>query len=342
MKNVIFGLGVALAGAAPVFAENVSISAVGTWGNLSMYQENEGPFWNVEIAQASGGSITGEIKPLTELGLDGFEIMRLLKLGVYDYAYGLPGYVASEDASIEGLDLAGVMQDLDAARTVADAYFPVVEEKFAEIYNAKLLQIYPFPSNILFCNSPIESISDLEGRKIRVYSASLGDFVEAVGGVGVTLPFAEVIPALERGVADCGVTATMAAYQAKWGQVADHSYKMVVSWGMAFGAMNMDKWNSLSSEQQALLQSELGKLTEQKWQATARYDANALQCLTTSDCLEGEPGGMKLVEPSEDDLKVLDGLVRNNILVGWEKRCGEECVAKWKATAGKALGLESE
>ena len=43
----------------------------------------------------------------------------------------------------------------------------------------------------------------------RVYSTTLGDFVEGAGGVSVTIPFAEVVPALQKGVADCGITGTM-------------------------------------------------------------------------------------------------------------------------------------
>ena len=55
-----------------------------------------------------------------------------------------------------------------------------------------------------------------------------------------------MIPALEKGVVDCGITGTMSAYKAKWQQVATHAYTLRVGWGLAFGAMNMDKWNSMT------------------------------------------------------------------------------------------------
>ena len=48
---------------------------------------------------------------------------------------------------------------------------------------------------------------------------SQGDLVEALGGVGgVTIPFAEVLTALQRGTVDCGITGTMPAYKAGWHQ----------------------------------------------------------------------------------------------------------------------------
>ena len=113
----------------PAAAEGpATIRAVGTWGNLTNFQKHEGPFWNAAIAEATGGAIIGEIKPQTELGLTGFEIMRLVKLGVFDYAHGLPGYVAAEDAVFEGADLSALTQDIATQRQVAEAYFPVLEQ----------------------------------------------------------------------------------------------------------------------------------------------------------------------------------------------------------------------
>ena len=249
-----------------------TIKAVGTWGSLTNYQKHEGPFWNEEITAASGGSIIGDIKPQTELGLKGFEIMRLVKNGVFDFAFGLPGYVAAENAIFEGGDLSSVTQDIDTQRKVADAYYPILEKAFAETYNAKLMMLYPFPSQTLWCNGEVNGLADLKGKKIRVYSTTLGDFVEGVGGTSVTVPFAEVIPALEKGVVDCGITGTMSAYKAKWHQVATHAYTLRVGWGLAFGAMNMDKWNSMSSDQQAVLTKEIAALTDRMWAETATED----------------------------------------------------------------------
>lgn len=320
----------------------VSIKAVGTWGSLTNYQKHEGPFWNDKIAEASGGSIIGDIKPQTELGLKGFEIMRLVKNGVFDFAFGLPGYVAAENAIFEGADLSSVTQDIVTQRKVADAYFPTLEKAFEEIYNAKLMMLYPFPSQTLWCNGEVNGLADLKGKKIRVYSTTLGDFVEGVGGVSVTVPFAEVIPALEKGVVDCGITGTMSAYAAKWQQVATHAYTLRVGWGLAFGAMNLDKWKSMSADQQALLSTEINALNDRMWAETATEDEVAIACITGGQCDIGEAGAMTLVEPSEADLKTRDQIANDVILARWAERCGAECAANWNDTVGALLGLKAE
>jgi TRAP-type C4-dicarboxylate transport system substrate-binding protein len=344
LKSFALGAGLAalMAVGAQAADKPVTVKAVGTWGSLTNYQKHEGPFWNEHIAEATNGQIVGEIKPQTELGLKGFEIMRLVKNGVFDYAFGLPGYVAAENPVFEGADLSSLTQDIDTQRKVANAYFPVLEMAFAEIYNAKLLQLYPFPSQTLWCNAEIKGLEDLDGKKIRVYATTLGDFVEGVGGTSVTVPFAEVIPALEKGVVDCGITGTMSAYKAKWHQVATHAYTLRVGWGLAFGAMNMDKWNSLSPEQQSMLKAELDALTDAMWKETATEDEIAISCITGGACDIGEPGAMTLVSPSDADLEKRDLVATDVVLARWAERCGAECADSWNQTVGSILGLKAE
>ncbi len=328
---------------APVSATAVTtIKAVGTWGNLTNYTKHEGPFWNERIAEASDGQIIGDIKPQTELGLKGFEIMRLVKNGVFDFAFGLPGYVAADNPIFEGVDLSSLTQDIDTQREVSDAFFPALEQAFEETYNAKLMQLYPFPSQTLWCNAEISGIGDLKDKKVRVYTTSLGDFVEGVGGVSVTVPFAEVIPALEKGVVDCAITGTMSAYKAKWYQVATHAYTLRVGWGIAFGAINLDKWNKMPADQQALLQSEIDALTDRMWAETALEDEVAISCITGQACDIGEKGSMVLVEPSAEDLVARDRVANEVVIPRWAARCGADCAATWNGSVGKILGVQAK
>ena len=340
MKTVTTAIAAfALSASAALADDPVVLNAVGTWSSLTNFQKHEEPFFNTRLREASDGNIVGKIQSQSGLGLKGFEIMRLVKNGVFDFAFGLPGYVAAENAIFEGADLSTLTQDIDTQRKVSDAYYPTLEKSFADIYNAKLLMLYPFPSQTLWCNGEVNGIEDLKGKKIRVYSTTLGDFVEGVGGTSVTVSFSEVIPALEKGVVDCAITGTMSAYTAKWNQVATHAYTLRVGWGLAFGAMNMDKWNSLSESQQTLLQSEIATLTDAMWAETATEDDVAISCITGGECAIGEAGSMTLVEPSEADLKARDSIATEVVLARWAERCGADCAANWNETVGPILGL---
>ena len=320
-----------------------SFKVVGTWGNLSNYKNHEGPFWNKTITEHSNGALTAHAPPLTELGLKGFEVMRLLKLGVFDFAFGVIGYVASEDAVFEGVDLAGIAQSIESARKVTEIYRPILDKAFEKTFGAKLMLMYPFPSQLIFCNADLKSISDLKGKRIRGYSTTLGDFVEGAGGSSVTIAFAEVVPALQKGVAECGITGTMPAYQAKWYEVITHVLKLRVGWGISFGAFSLKRWNQLDKATQDFFTKEIAALEDQMWAATKAEDEMGIICNTgMGKCTEGAPGKMKLVEASAADEKARTKILTDFVLKRWASRCGDQCVKDWNATVGKYLKLTAK
>lgn len=326
-----------------VAAEDVKIvKAVGTWEYFTNYQKHEGPFWNQHISAVSNGSIVGEITPHTDLGLRGDEIMRLVKKGVFDFAFGMSGYVTPESAIFEGADLSSLVQNIDDQKRVANAYFPTLERAFAEKYNAKLMLLYPFPSQMIWCNQPVNRIEDLKDKRIRVYLTTLGDFVEGVGAVPVSIPFGDVPNALKQGIVDCVITGTMSAYTGKLYKIANHGFTLRVGWGLAFGAMNLNKWQKLSPNQQQLLLREVSTLSNTMWEETAREDAVALSCLSEGPCHLGEVGQMSLSEPTSEDLKQRKRIAKETILPRWAERCGPECTANWNRTVGKVIGLRAE
>lgn len=328
-----------LAGPAAAELDTLNLKVVGTWGNLSNWKEAEGPLWKETIPAASNGSITADAVPQTEVGIKGFEVMRLLKIGVFDVAHGVVGYIAGEDPVAEGIDLSGVIQNWDDAKAAAEAYRSTLAERFEQTYGAKLLAVYPFPSQMLWCNAEVNSTADLQGKKIRTYTTSMGDFAEGIGGTSVTIAFAEVVPALEKKVVDCGITGTMPAYQAKWWQVSTHAYLMSVGYTMTFAAMNLNKWNSLNDETKAFLQEQLASWEDRTWQQNIEEDQAGIDCNTDGPCPIGEPGGMKRVVPSEADDAERKRVLEEVVLKRYAERCGAECVENWNATIGKVAGV---
>lgn len=331
----------------PASAEMKSreFKVVGTWGFLDHWKEREGPFWKERLPSITGGKLTANAKSQTELGLSGFEIMRLLKLGVFDAVHGVTTYVAQDSPAIEGADLAGVIQDLPTYRKANEAYRGILEREFEQKYDAKLLMIYAWPSQQLWCNLGDKSIKEfgldkLKGKKIRTYSTTLGDFIEGVGGSAVTIAFAEVVPALQKGVADCGLTGTLPAYNAKWWQVVTHNIRIRMGYASSFLAMNLKVWNGLDDETKAMFRKELAALEEEMWIATAANDQRGMDCNASGPCDLGEPGGMVPIEPTAADKEKLKKVVEEFVLKRWAKRCGtQQCIDEWNATIGKLAGV---
>lgn len=334
---------VTLSGAAHA-VDKREFKVVGTWGNLQNWKDHESRLWQKVLPGASGGKLTANAKPNTELGLSGYEVMRLLKLGAYDAAHAVTSYAAGDSPALEGIDLAGVIQDFGLYRKAIEAYKPVIAREVKEKYNSKLLMLYTFPSQQLWCThkagGPLH-LKDLKGKKIRTYSKTLGDFIEGLGASAVTLAFAEVVPALQRGVADCGITGTMPAYNAKWWQVVTHNVRVRLGYAATFMAMNMKVWNSLSKETQALIEKNAAQVEDEMWAAVQEVDKHGMACNAKGPCPFGEPGGMTAVEPNAEDKAMLQKILKEFVVKRWAKRCGEKCAKEWNETIGKVAGVTS-
>src|SRR5258708_537070 len=67
---------------------------------------DELPFWRKTIPDASKGAITGDVTPLDQMGVDDKTMLRLLKLGVMDFAGLDISKMAGDDPRFEACDLA--------------------------------------------------------------------------------------------------------------------------------------------------------------------------------------------------------------------------------------------
>lgn len=316
------------------------LSVVGTWSNLSQYKNFEHPFWTKEIPEKSNGSISATIKGLNELGLKGGEIGRLMRQGVIQFASIPPGYLSSDDPRNEVIDLAGLSPDIVTARKVSEAYRPILEKLYAEKYDAKLLGIWPFSSQVLYCKSPISGLEDLKGKKVRTGTRTLTDFVGALGGTGVTLTFAEVVQALQTGVVDCAITGTLSGYSAKWYEVSDYIYTLPVGWSQVVHSVSNDAWNTLDARTQEFLETEIAGLEDRIWIAADKETAEGIACNTGSgSCPYGEPASMQAVEFSEADSEVLHALLEDVVVKQWSERCGPECSEDFNNTVGKVVDI---
>ncbi|WP_374634756.1 TRAP transporter substrate-binding protein [Ferrovibrio sp.] len=316
------------------------LKVVGAWGNLTQYKNFEQPFWSKEITEKSGGAITAEITPFNEMGLKGAEIFRLMRLGVIDFGSTVLGYVAADDARNEAVDLAGLAPDVAAARKISDAYKPVYDKFYGERFGIKVLGIWPYSAQVLFCNGDIKGLADLKGKKVRTGNRTLAEFVEAFGGTGVTLAFNEVVPALQNKVVDCAITGTLSGNSAKWYEVATHIYALPLGWSHVMHAVNLKSWQKLDPKVRALLEKEISGLEDRIWKAAAEETQQGYDCNAGKDnCTMGTKAKMTIVPVSDADKALLKKALSDAVLPKWAARCQGDCVATFNDSIGKVVGL---
>lgn len=316
-----------------------NLKVAGTWGYLNIWKEVEKPFWATTLKKATNGKLTVDAKPMTELGLKGFEVMRMLQLGIFDAAHGIISYLG-EDTVAEGSDLAGIVQNWEQARAVVKAYRPILEERFAKSYDAKLVGIYPFPSQLLYCNKPVQSLADLKGKKVRSYSKSMSDLLKGLGATPVTIAFGEVVPALQLGTVDCAITGTLPAYASGWGKVTTHLVRLNTGYAFAYAAISNKTWARLDKETKTIISSNAGSMTERAWKIARRDDDLGVACLTDGKCTIGKNAKLKNVILNDADKKLLAKALQNSVLKSFAKRCDNNCITQWNKTIGAAANLK--
>jgi TRAP-type C4-dicarboxylate transport system substrate-binding protein len=252
-----------------------SLRAIAYTSNLYLWFDVEKKFYEQELPAASGGRVRIEAVPHDLAGIRGPEVLGLLQNGTLQLASQNLSYMAGDDPRFEGIDLAGLAITNEAVRKATEAYRPVLERVSLEKFNTRLLGIAPLPRQVFWCRMPITGLADLKGRRVRVFNATLSDFMAGVGGTTITMSFVEVIPALQRGLADCAVTGTTSGYSAKWPEVTTHLYPLTVGWSMVFWAVNNTTWRGLPPPVQAFLVEQYRKLESAAAPGPVRRPARA-------------------------------------------------------------------
>lgn len=324
-----------------VVAEEINLRALGLVSTHKSHTALERSFYET-LAEETGLDITVNFNPLDVLGVNMQDTLRVARSGTFDIVETTIGSASRDDPFLEGLDLIGVSPDIDTLKEVVEAYREPFSRRVEEKFNAKVLTLWPFGPQIFYCKGDVAGIDDMEGLRIRSYTPTMSALVESFGATPVTLQFAEVYPALQRGVAECAITSPTSGNTGNWPEVTDSLLMMSVSWSVQTHVMNLDTWNGLSEEAQTKLLEAFSELEDQYWQMARTNNDKAVACSTGQECDEYSPFDMTEVTPSDEDLMQLNASVEKVILPTWAETCDAnypECSQIWNETIGEVRGL---
>jgi TRAP-type C4-dicarboxylate transport system substrate-binding protein len=314
---------------------------VGGLANVNQYTRFEQPFWTRDFARLSGGRATAEIVPYDGAGIRGQEMLRLVQLGVVPFGTSVLNLSSVYEPELGMLDLAGLNPDMAALRRSVGAFRPRLQKVLRERYGIELLAIYAYPAQVTFCTKPLAGLADLEGRRVRVSSATQSDWVTALGAVPVQTTFAEIGANLRSGNIDCAITGAMSGNALGLHEIATHIQTTAVNWGVAAFIANGAAWSALPKDVQELLQRELPKLEQAIWTNAEAETRAGIACNTgAAACVDGRKGRMVEVRPTAADAAKGREILQGRVLPGWLKRCGPSCGGLWTQTMGPLTGIE--
>jgi TRAP-type transport system periplasmic protein len=337
-------VGLALVAAPAAAQEKLRFKMIGQPLATGLIQKTkEQPFFEA-FAQNAGVPVDIDYKPVDTLGIKDTEQLRVMKAGLFEMASLRMSQNSRDEPTILGLDLVGLNPDYATGRKVAAAYAPILDQRLQKQFGVKVLGIWPFGPQVLFCKKPIARLADVKGLKVRVYDQNLAKFFESLGGTPVPIAFAETHQSLSLGVVDCAVTGPSSANSAGWPEVSTHYLPIGFQIALNGYGITLSAWNKLKPDQQKKFQAAVDTLIEDIWKYSEHLFIDASNCNVGKDpCTTGKKFNLVNVPVTRGDLDIVGKAVRDISFPVWADVCDRSnpgCSATWKKAVGPIVGLK--
>ncbi len=146
------------------------------------------------------------------------------------------------------------LQHVVAANAAIMDEFPIFDEVFARYNQRQLGRAFNMATSFeLITDFPIETLEDLEGKKIA-HGGSMIPWLQALGAVGVQSTFTDAYTSIDTGVYQGWAMPADVATTFKVFEVAPYLTKVGFgSFVNGYVTINLDTWNSLPEEVQVIL-----------------------------------------------------------------------------------------
>lgn len=271
------------------------------------YQEKEIPR---RIKEATGGRL--ELVPHSDLvaPADVMDAVRDRRVDV-----GVQGTMYRGDTTLFNyVSLPGIIP-FEALPQLHHSVMPVLEEEARSKFQVELLGMGYWPRQLLIARRPAATFAELKGLKFRTHSYEILQLMKTAGGAPVSMPFAEVYLALQRGAIDGGVSSMIGAKAAKWVEVTSHLNWWPVGNAAYVFVVNKQSWEELPSDLRAIVKKTFSEAGFETW---AKADAEDKQL--TEEFVTKYKATSHM--PSKAEIDRMNASIAP-VIADWKKRAGE-------------------
>jgi len=304
--------------------------------------EVEQPFF-ASLQSNTGLPIKLDFKPLDQIGIKDSYQLPMMKNELFDLISLRLIQNTQHEITLNGLDVTGLNLNFEKARELSKAYFPIVHKRLLEKYQVKLLGLWTFGPQELFCSKPIHKLSDLKGMKIRVQNEPMTQFFQSIGAIPVIISFDETRLALQNNLVDCACSSATSANSAGWLEYVHFYAPIAFSSGLNAYAITLSKWNALDQKQQNILQNAFDNHIDNMWKYSEHLYLEQTNCMLNKDSCKGKKYQITKFEPSKEDLALIKQQTKIVSLKNWFELCNKEypqCQNEWLNLIGPITGIE--
>lgn len=318
----------------------IQLKIVGGLAGVSQFVNFEEPFWRDHVPRLTGGRVRPEVVANDRAGIRSQEMLPLIRLGVVPFGTALLAVISTEDPEFNAMDLPALNPDIaDLRRTMAQ-FRPFLDRALTERYGVRLLAVYTYPAQVVWCNRAFASLADLRGRRVRTSSVGQADLVAALGGTAVVTPFHEIVSAMRSGVVECAITGTTSGMAIGLHEVTTHVHATAINWGVSIFAANEQAWEALPEDVRAVLTEGLADLERRIWDGAERETGLGLACASGQPaCDMPRRGTLTVVQPTPAEQAGRVSLLTGAVLPRWIDRCGPVCAEVWNETLAPGLSI---
>lgn len=237
-------------------------------------------FFKDEVAKASDGKLTMEIYPASQLG-DYTVVMERVAIGDVEMQIAPLGTNMNKAFGISNAPY--IVENWDQAKetfksggTLVNAMSALMEEN-----GLKFLATYPlYFGGIALIKEPVspEDPNVPKNIKIRVPAMKAYELeADALGFQATPLAFADTFTALQTGIVEGAIGAGAEGYYSNFKDIIKYYLPLNDHFEMWYLYMNLEVWNSLSAEEQEVIQTAAKALEDKRFAEaeaeTAEYEA---------------------------------------------------------------------
>lgn len=248
-----------------------------------------------DVAAATKGDLVIQVYSAGEMPYKNSDVLKALATNQVQIADLALGPVAGDVPELTVFNLPFLCTSTDEFYKAIDAAMPVFNGRLKSKFKVHALAGWTMPPQEIWMRGKVSSIADLKNKKIRTWNKMQIRMLDLLGGSGVAITPAEVIPALQRGVVDGAITAVIPAYDWKFYEVAKSGYMLNFTMTNQLISVNDGAFDALSPATQKALVA-----TAKAWQGKfhAAIDAAAGEAAKNLTAK-----GMTLVTPSKADFE---------------------------------------
>ncbi|MFO1220392.1 MAG: TRAP transporter substrate-binding protein DctP [Burkholderiaceae bacterium] len=196
-----------------------------------------------EVEKAAAGSLKIALFPNGALGRNPAQQAQLVLDGVADIAFVVPAFTPGRFPDSEVMELPGLFRDLKEATRVFTKL--VIAGKIKDFGQYVPIAAWATPPFSIHSATPITSISDLKGKKVRAAGVMQSDALKALGAVPVAVPPTEVPEAIARKTIDAATSQPAVLRDFGYDRVTHSDYFVRLGVAPLVVLMNKDKYESL-------------------------------------------------------------------------------------------------